>query len=111
MIVYIAGPITGIPNYRSKFAAAETLLKSMGYIVLSPAWLPDGLDYEAYMRIDKGMIREADALCLLPGWLNSPGTIREVNAFADLGKQEIMILSKNGSLKTIQQFARSQNEH
>ena len=39
--VYIAGKITGDAGYREKFAAAERKLRGEGYIVLSPAVLPD----------------------------------------------------------------------
>ena len=37
MRVYIAGPITGIMDYKEKFIKAEKQLKEMGHIVINPA--------------------------------------------------------------------------
>ena len=46
--VYIAGKITGDPDYRAKFEHAAEVLTSVGYTVLSPAILPsEGFEYEA----------------------------------------------------------------
>lgn len=77
MIAYIAGQITGDPDYRWRFADAQMVLESMGYIVLNPATLPSGMGYEQYMRIDMAMLEEADTVCFLPGWENSSGAKRE----------------------------------
>ena len=40
MKVYIAGKITGNPNYREEFAAAERKVRALGDIPLNPAVLP-----------------------------------------------------------------------
>lgn len=76
-IVYLAGKISGDPQYRKKFARAAAMLEKQGYIVLNPASLPPGLDYESYMRIDAAMMAEADIICFLPDWEKSPGAQRE----------------------------------
>ena len=76
-IVYLAGKITGDKNYRKKFARAAAALERQGYIVLNPASLPDGLSYEAYMRIGHSMMYEACIICFLPDWADSPGAQRE----------------------------------
>lgn len=77
MVIYLAGKITNEPDYRAKFQHVETLLKDKGHIVLSPAVLPEGLPYEFYIRVDDLMLMEADAICLLPNWTDSPGARRE----------------------------------
>lgn len=44
MKVYLAGKITGDPNYREKFAAAaKKLAERAGVTVISPAVTPEGL--------------------------------------------------------------------
>lgn len=46
MRIYIAGPITGKLEYKKEFKSRERKLRNMGHIVISPAYLPDGLkDY------------------------------------------------------------------
>lgn len=37
MKIYIAGKITGEPNYKEKFDIAATSLEAQGHIVLNPA--------------------------------------------------------------------------
>lgn len=49
MIIYLAGKITGNPEYRKQFAAAKTELERDGHIVLNPAELPEGMSPAAYM--------------------------------------------------------------
>jgi hypothetical protein len=76
-IAYIAGKITGEPDYRKKFAEVEKRLTAKGHIVLNPAMLPEGMPYESYMRIGFAMIDTADTVYLLPNWVDSPGAKRE----------------------------------
>lgn len=71
--VYIAGKITGDPDYRRKFAIAEAGLLTAGYAVMNPAILPDGFLYEEYMAICKLMIEPCKAVYFLPCWKESPG--------------------------------------
>lgn len=75
MKIYIAGPITGIFNYRERFAAAEEELKKRGHTVLNPSYLPDGL--KNYMHICKAMIDQADALYMLRNYRGSIGAMEE----------------------------------
>ena len=72
-VVYVAGSISDDPDFRTKFTEAETELTWSGYIALSPAWLPPGLDNGRYMQICMAMIDQADELVLLGSWLASPG--------------------------------------
>ena len=65
MKIYIAGKITGEPNYKEKFDIAATSLEEQGHIVLNPAELPKGMLPAEYMRICVAMIDTADAIYLL----------------------------------------------
>ena len=73
MKVYIAGKITGCPNYKERFYDAEKALNWEGHIALSPADLPEGMTTADYMRICFAMIDVADCVAFLPGWEDSPG--------------------------------------
>lgn len=78
MKVYIAGKITGNPNFKKDFEQAETELIKRGHAVLNPAKLPDcGFGYEDYMHICFAMIDVVKAVYLLPNWKGSPGANRE----------------------------------
>lgn len=86
MIIYIAGPITGVEDYRERFGRVEAKLKAKGHLVLNPARLPAGLEYEHYMKIDLAMLEVADAVCGLCGWEENPGASIEVALAQSLGK-------------------------
>jgi len=77
--------MTGNPNFKHDFTAAADVLTKEGYVVLNPATHPSGLSYEAYMRIDMAMLKECDAICLLPGWLDSRGASFEKHLAEILG--------------------------
>ena len=49
--IYIAGKISGDNDYRAKFNQAKNKLKKLGYIVLNPAELPEGMKPADYMDI------------------------------------------------------------
>ena len=44
MKVYIAGKITGDPNYKGKFAAEAEKIRAAGHIAMNPAELPEGME-------------------------------------------------------------------
>lgn len=75
-IVYLAGPITGISNYKETFNTYETFYQNLGFIVLNPATLPEGL--KDYMDICYKMIDQADAVIFLPKWQVSIGANLEM---------------------------------
>ena len=86
MIVYISGKITGDDLYRYKFADAETVLTNLGYTVLNPAKLPDGMEYEQYMMIGMAMVGAADMVVMLPDWRRSKGAKMERRRAIESGK-------------------------
>ena len=77
MKIYIAGKITGDPNYKEKFATAQNALESQGYMVLNPAVFPEGLRAADYMRFSFAMIDSADIVAFLPDYKRSSGALLE----------------------------------
>lgn len=72
-IIYIAGKITGDPDYREKFENAARGVRILGGIPLNPADLPGDMPREKYMPICLAMIDQADAVLFLDNWKNSAG--------------------------------------
>ena len=89
--IYIAGKITGDVGYREKFAAAEEKLVREGYIVLSPAVLPEGMSTADYMRICFAMIDVADKVAFLDDFLESQGARLEWD-YCAYTKKEVVLL-------------------
>jgi len=87
-IAYIAGPMTGLPNWnRAAFLACEDRLALLGWEVRNPARvrLAEGATWSDYMRADLLMLCEADALVLLEGWQASNGARLECTVAQALG--------------------------
>ncbi len=76
--VFLSGKITGDPNYRAKFEAAAQELTAAGFAVMNPATLPDGYEYDAYIRICNVMLDESEAVCFLLDYLTSSGALQEL---------------------------------
>lgn len=85
-VVYLSGPITGVPNYWEAFEKVEDQLTSLGWVVLSPAKHPQGLTLAQYMRIDFAMIDVADVVLFLPGSAHSKGAVLEHHYCDYIGK-------------------------
>ena len=88
-VAYISGAITHDPNYKQKFANAQTVLEYLGYVVLNPTSTPLGLTYDEYMRIDLLSVEIADTLVMLPDWMRSDGATVEHDHAVKLGKRVI----------------------
>lgn len=85
--IYIAGPMTGIPDYnRPAFNEYAAKLVAQGHTVLNPATLPDGLEQSEYMDICLAMVRACDELYALPGWEDSLGASVEYDYACKIGK-------------------------
>ena len=82
MRLYLAGPMTGLPdyNYPAFFAAAD-ILRQAGYTLLNPAdiGLHPTWTWDDYMRVGLATLtHQADAVAVLPGWEHSRGARIEV---------------------------------
>ena len=94
MKVYIAGKITGNPDYKQQFAEAERHLRAQGHTTMNPAVLPDGFEHHEYMKICFAMIDVCDAVYLQINWQGSRGATLERNYALGTGK----ILIKGGTV-------------
>ena len=94
MKIYIAGKITGDPDYRAKFADAQRQIEAQGHIVLNPATLPEGMDPKDYMRICFAMIDVADEVWFLPRWAESEGAAIEWRYCRYADKAYILLAEK-----------------
>lgn len=81
MKVYIAGPITGVSNYKENFQEAEDRLKE-DFDVYNPvkimANMPDCATDEEYIKMGFCIIDMVDAVYMLNGWHKSEGATREL---------------------------------
>jgi hypothetical protein len=88
MRLYIAGPMSGLPEYNyPAFHAAEADLRAAGHYVLNPARNPECDSWEGYMRAAIRQVIQADAVAFLPGSHNSRGARLELTIAAALGME------------------------
>lgn len=87
MKLYVAGPMTGIPeNNYPEFLRVGALLADKGYTVLNPANIDDHFagaigerTWQWYMRRALQMCVHSDGVATLPGWAHSRGASLEVH--------------------------------
>jgi hypothetical protein len=89
MRLYIAGPMTGYPEFNyPAFYAAERALKALGYDTLNPARI-DGREgckeWLDFMRASLLDLAACDGIAALPGWQDSRGAALEVYIAQSLG--------------------------
>lgn len=106
MKAYIAGKIQGDPSYREKFSDAAMELKRQGYVVMSPAILPDGFDQADYMRICLAMIDSVDVVFFLPDWTCSEGARVERAYCQKIGKTVIDYEGKESRKQKLRKLLR-----
>ena len=94
MKIYIAGPITGTPDYKDTFSQAEKDLQHRGYMVMNPTVLPEGFEHEEYMRICYAMVDVCDAVYMLPNWERSKGAQLEFLYAQEEGKLVVTEFTK-----------------
>jgi hypothetical protein len=86
MTVYLAGPMTGLPDHNyPAFHAEADRLRRLGYQVANPANNGDDIPRPWRWYVAQGLAQlvMCDAVALLPGWEHSRGACIEV-AVADL---------------------------
>jgi hypothetical protein len=86
MRVYIAGPMTGLPDFNyPAFHAEATRLRAIGYRVSNPAENQAQVNWQNYMREAIRMMLLCDAVALLPNWKASRGALIEHGIAISLG--------------------------
>ncbi len=91
MKLYVAGPMTGLPDYNyPAFHAAEAELRAAGYDVANPASIgvQDGWEWQDYMRAGLRLMLDCDGIALLDGWHASRGAQIELRLAMALGMAE-----------------------
>lgn len=90
MRVYIAGPMTGLPEFNfPAFNAMAEVLRADGWHVENPAehGHVDGAEWADYLRYDISRLSTCSAMMLLPGWSSSRGARLEVSIARELGHE------------------------
>ena len=80
MTIYISGPITKDPNYKTKFAKAAGRIERAGHKVINPAVLADyapGQSWSFYMTMALAALPWCDAIYMLRDSEDSDGAMLE----------------------------------
>lgn len=86
--VYIAGPMTGLPDLNfPAFHLEAARLRALGFEVVNPAEInPDpAAGWAQCLREDLAELLKCDAIALLPGWERSRGATLEHHIATALG--------------------------
>jgi nucleoside 2-deoxyribosyltransferase len=89
---YIAGKITGNPNYKQEFAEAEEHLKAEGYVIMNPSFMQEGFEQLEYLHVCTAMIDVCDEVFFLPTWVDSKGSHYEYGYATGIKKPVRFIL-------------------
>lgn len=92
--IYIAGPMSGLPDFNyPAFDAAEVTLRAAGFDVLNPTsseaenTTGEPQTWVWYMRRALRLVTQADAVATLDGWQESAGARLEVSVANQLRMQ------------------------
>lgn len=97
-LCYLAGPITGVPDFLNRHKWAKAYLESAGEHVCSPALITDTMP-KAYMNrkqfLDLGfaVLSMCCAIALMPGWEDSAGCMVE-HGYAQTNGYRIIYLTE-----------------
>lgn len=95
-IVYISGPMSGIPNYnKESFSKAMDYIKDMGFDCINPvdicselSFLPtdtEDIKWKECMKLDIKALLGCSDIFLLPGWNQSRGAKLEYTLAVAMG--------------------------
>lgn len=106
MKYYLAGPMTGLPDYNyPAFEAVAETLRARGLEVYSPHEVGKHLTESErtemgrahWLRLNFRGLLSCGGLVLMPGWETAPGAISELNMALDLN-MEVWVLNLDGSM-------------
>lgn len=108
-VIYVAGAVSKSPaTSKIKFAATTKQLRALGYIVINPHELCEGIPVEEWqkcMRICLAkMVSDADLVVLLDDWQESKGATIEFNTATNIG---IKTTTLNDFLRDYENFNRT----
>lgn len=86
--VYLAGPMTGLPDFNfPAFHAEATILRYQGLTVINPAehGIVKGAEWADYLRHDIAGLVSCERIHLLQGWEKSKGARLEFQIATELG--------------------------
>ena len=98
--IYIAGKITGNPNYREDFTIGTVAVlkkirgtygRNLPVTLMLPSTEPKGLTNRHYMRISLARIDECDIVAFLPNWKDSEGALLEEDYARYISKKMMFI--------------------
>lgn len=98
--LYLAGPMTGLPDFNyPAFAREAALYRLAGFAVENPAEnpVPPCRSWLGYMRTAIGQLARCDVVAMLPGWENSRGACVEHRLAMGLGLRVIYITRHAGA--------------
>lgn len=86
MRVYVAGPMTGLPNFNyDAFHDAAGRLREMGHEVENPAEnVNESGEWIEWMKLALAQVLRCDGIALLDGWESSAGATLEVHVATNL---------------------------
>ena len=97
--VYLAGPMSGLPNYNFEvFERYARILREQGYTVVSPhdtAGQATHLPRSWYFRMDFAIIANVDYVFFIPGWQTSAGARAEAIMATEMGV-DCWVLGRTG---------------
>jgi Domain of unknown function (DUF4406) len=88
MRLYIAGPMTGMPDYNyPAFRATAEGLRAAGYEIECPAENdpPESGLWADWLRLGLAQVLRSDGIATLDGWQESRGARLEVHVATELG--------------------------
>lgn len=92
MKIYIAGPMTGLPEFNyPAFHKAAAMLRAAGHDVINPAENPPPAcgTWQGWMRMSVAQVAGVDGVVMLPGWECSRGARLEHDIATQLKLQVI----------------------
>lgn len=106
MKLYVAGPMTGLPQHNfPAFHRATARLRSLDHVVINPAETFGGredLSRADYGRYDISALLQVEGIVLLAGWSNSTGARTELAIALWLGLKTFFWFDSTETLQEIE---------